>query len=39
VVEMASEFIVTPSKYSRDDVRTYIDDIKDSKKPEEDFTG
>ncbi|GJY41002.1 hypothetical protein Tco_0428272 [Tanacetum coccineum] len=41
VVETASEFIVTSSKFSRDDVGTYIDDVKvtDSVKPEEDSTG
>ncbi|GJX93789.1 retrovirus-related pol polyprotein from transposon TNT 1-94 [Tanacetum coccineum] len=40
VVETASEFTVTPLKYTRDDVRTYIDDVKvtDSEKPEEDST-
>ncbi|GKD87361.1 zinc finger, CCHC-type containing protein [Tanacetum coccineum] len=37
-METALEFTVTPSKYSRDDVRIYIDDVKvtDSEKPEED---
>ncbi|GJW41287.1 hypothetical protein Tco_0067132 [Tanacetum coccineum] len=41
IVETASEFTVTTSKYSRDDFRIHIDDVKvtDSKKPEEDSTG
>ncbi|GJV38698.1 hypothetical protein Tco_1411175 [Tanacetum coccineum] len=41
VVKTASEFTVTPSKYSRDDVRTYIDDVKvtNSEKLKEDSTG
>ncbi|GKC38843.1 RNA-directed DNA polymerase, eukaryota [Tanacetum coccineum] len=41
VVETALQFLVTTSKYSGDDVRTYIDDVKvaDSEKPKEDSKG
>nr|GEV93275.1 protein kinase-like domain, concanavalin A-like lectin/glucanase domain protein [Tanacetum cinerariifolium] len=40
VVETASQFLVTASKYSRDNVKTFYDDVKvaDSEKPEEDST-
>ncbi|GJW28402.1 hypothetical protein Tco_0045277 [Tanacetum coccineum] len=40
-METVLEFTVTSSKYSRDDVRIYIDDVKltNSENPEEDSTG
>ncbi|GJV71789.1 hypothetical protein Tco_1491784 [Tanacetum coccineum] len=40
VVETASQSLVTTSKYSRDDVKTFYDDVKvvDSEMPEEDST-
>ncbi|GJV28151.1 hypothetical protein Tco_1384599 [Tanacetum coccineum] len=41
VMETASEFTVTLSKYTWDDARTYIDDVKvtNSENPEEHSTG
>ncbi|GKD70721.1 hypothetical protein Tco_1324811 [Tanacetum coccineum] len=41
VIETALQSLVTTSKYSRDDVKNFYDDVKvaDSEKPKEDSTG